>query len=266
MPPLGKKFSYSQNGIRIFHGDCLDWLGTNDIENYDFIFCDPPFNIGQNYKGYDDDRETKEFCQWLYFAIKQIWNCIGKKGVLALHGNDALCEQYILAQYMLKMPRIAWINWHYRFGQCNRSNWIDARCHCLIYAKSNKYTWNPDAVLVKSDRVAYGDKRIHETENGGKRLPGTVWGIPSDGPYWGRVQGNSAERRAKHPNQLPEAYLARLILAYTHPGDNLLDPFGGSGTTAVVAQALGRKCDTIDISLENCRSIQQRLLKGAIRV
>ncbi len=122
-------------------------------------------------------------------------------------------------------------------------------------------------MLVDSDRATtYGDKRIHETENGGKRLPGTVWGIPSDGPYWGRIQGNSSERRKNHPNQLPEVYLARLIKAYTNPGDRVLDPFGGSGTTAVVAQALKRNYVTIDVSLDNVKSIRQRLKKGAVRV
>jgi site-specific DNA-methyltransferase (adenine-specific) len=98
------------------------------------------------------------------------------------------------------------------------------------------------------------------------RLPGTVWGVPSDGQYWGRVQGNNKERSPGHPNQLPEVYLERLIRAYTNPGDKVLDPFGGSGTTAVVAQALGRDCTTIDISMGNCKSIEARLQKGAVRI
>ncbi len=69
-----------------------------------------------------------------------------------------------------------------------------------------------------------------------------------------------------HPNQLPEVYLERLLRAYTNPGDRVCDPFGGSGTTAVVADALGRDCVTCDISPENCESILERLKLGAIRV
>jgi DNA modification methylase len=80
------------------------------------------------------------------------------------------------------------------------------------------------------------------------------------------VQGNNAERRQGHPNQLPEVYLQRLILAYTNPGDRILDPFGGSGTTAVVADALGRDCVTCDVSEHNVASIRDRLQKGAVRV
>jgi len=186
---------------------------------------------------------------------------------MALHGPDDLAEAYVVAQRRLNMRRIAWINWHYRFGQCGRSNWLDARCHCLIFAKHDEWTWNPDDVLVDSDRkTQYADKRIHETANGGQRLPGTVWGIPSDGQYWGRIQGNNKERRHGHPNQLPEVYLERLILAYTNPGDHILDPFAGSGTTSVVADALARECVTIDVSEPNVNSVRERLAIGAVRV
>lgn len=242
-------------------GDCrveIPKLGRN----FDFVFADPPFNIGQQYDGYNDSRtDYKEFTdQW----IDACWDACG--GVLAIHGPDDLVELYLAVARRRLMKRIAWVNWHYRFGQCSRSNWIDARCHCLIFAKHDDWTWNPESVLVESDRVQYGDKRVNETENGGKRLPGTVWGIPSDGPYWGRVQGNNTERRRGHPNQLPEVYLERLIRAYTNPGDWVLDPFAGSGTTAVVASALGRNCVTIDVSKVNCDSVVRRVAFGSVRV
>jgi adenine-specific DNA-methyltransferase len=245
----------------ILCGDCRTIVPT--LGQFEFVFADPPFNIGQPYSGYSDRRDDFESFtqQW----IDVCWNACD--GVLALHGPDDLAEAYLIAGRRFGMRRIAWVNWHYRFGQCNRSNWIDARCHCLIFAKRDRWTWNPESVLVESDRAStYGDKRIHETENGGKRLPGTVWGIPSDGPFWGRVQGNSRERRKGHPNQLPEVYLERLLLAYTNAGDRVLDPFAGSGTTATVAVALGRSCVTIDASQSNADSVADRIERGAIRL
>jgi len=260
MPKVGPQ-------IHVINDDCRSWLKTYQScqsRRFAFVFADPPFNIGQDYTGYADNKQAKEYsdftCEWL----DAVAACCS--GVMCLHGGDELCGPYLVWAEMSGLQRIAWINWHYRFGQCTRSNWIDARCHCLIYARCDDYTWNPEDVLVESDRVAYGDKRVNETERGGKRLPGTIWGVPSDGPYWGRVQGENKERRPSHPNQLPEVYLARLIRAYTNKGDWILDPFGGSGTTAVVAQALGRNCVTIDISAENCASIKERLEKGAVRV
>jgi DNA modification methylase len=249
--------------VVLLTGDCREVLaGTED--EFDFVFADPPFNIGHHYKDFDDNfgswEEHFEFTsQWVSVA----WSAC--RGVLALHGPDHVCEMYLRIAAARGMRRIAWLNWHYRFGQCNRSNWIDARCHCLVFAKREPWTWNPDDVLVESDRVKYGDKRVSETDRGGKRLPGTVWGVPSDGPYWGRVTGNSKERRPYHPNQLPEVYLERLIRAYTNPGDTVLDPFAGSGTTAVVAKALGRNCTTIDVSAESLAQVKERIEKGAVR-
>jgi site-specific DNA-methyltransferase (adenine-specific) len=247
--------------VEVIEGDCREVVPT--LGKFDFILGDSPFNIGMSYKGYSDRRD--DFPEFMAEWIEICWQACD--GVMALHGPDSLVRHFLQAAQKLRMRRIAWVNWHYRFGQCGRTNWIDARCHCLIFAKHKRWTWNPDAVLVDSDRATtYGDKRIHDTENGGQRLPGTVWGVPSDGPFWGRVQGNSKERRQGHPNQLPEVYLERLIKAYSNRSDRILDPFAGSGTTAVVAQALGRSCVTIDISKQSCESVKERLEKGAVRV
>ena len=253
--------------VEVIQGDCRNVVPLiacdSDGYAFDFVFADPPFNIGHPYRGYDDRRDDyDEFtAEW----IRVCWQAC--RGVMALHGPDSLVDLFIDAQRKNKMRRIAWINWHYRFGQCTRSNWIDARCHCLIYARPTRYCWNPESVLVDSDRSAiYNDSRVDEYERGGQRLPGTVWGVPSDGPNWGRVQGTNKERRAKHSNQLPERYLERLIKAYTHEGYRVLDPFGGSGTTAVVADALNRDCVTIDVSGHNVDSIERRLEKGAVRI
>lgn len=267
----GKVHTHVMNRNGVFAavrlGDCREILPTIPTP-FEFIFADPPFNIGQAYNGYDDGQAYADYQVMLFQSIQACASKLTNTGILALHGPDDLVQPFMIAANHANLIRIGWVNWHYRFGQCNRNNWIDARCHCLIYAKNPAvYTWNPEEVLVQSDRAStYGDKRINDTENGGMRLPGTVWGVPSDGPYWGRVQGNSKERRKGHPNQLPEVYLERLIRAYTNPGDRILDPFGGSGTTAVVASALGRHVTTIDISEANCESISKRLEKGAIRV
>lgn len=97
-------------------------------------------------------------------------------------------------------------------------------------------------------------------------MPGTVWGEPTDGKCWGPVDGHNYERWRKSPGQLPELYLERLINAYTNPGDRILDPFGGSGTTAVVAATLRRDCVTIEQSESKCKLIRERLEFGASRV
>ena len=107
---------------------------------------------------------------------------------------------------------------------------------------------------------------MHLTERGGQRVPFTVWGVPSDGDYWGRIQGNNKERCPGCDNQLPEVYLERIIRAYSNKGDAILDPFCGSATTAVVAAALGRSAVTCDVSKAAVNDAKSRLKKGAVRV
>lgn len=260
---MGRQKAGGRVTVKVLHRDCLDYLTKDGAWEFDFVFADPPFNIGHPYKGFVDRRD--DYPAWTRRWVRACWASCG--GVMCLHGPDDVAKLYLGLEDRLGLRRVAWVNWHYRFGQCGRGGWIDARCHCLVYAKKKRFTWNPDAVLVESDRATkYNDPRIHETENGGRRLPGTVWGVPSDGPYWGRVNGNSRERRGTHPNQLPEVYLARLLRAYTNPGDWCFDPFCGSGTTAVVCKALGRSCITTDVSADNAASARQRLAKGAVRL
>jgi site-specific DNA-methyltransferase (adenine-specific) len=224
--------------VEILCGDCRQLVPG--LGRFDFVFADPPFNIGHPYVGYEDRRS--DFDTFTAEWLETCWAACD--GVMALHGPDDLAEAYLAHARRLGMRRIAWVNWHYRFGQCRDTNWIDARVHCLVFSKRPTWKWRPDAVLVESDRVAYGDSRVHRSSRGGKRVPGTVWGVPSDGRFWGRVNGNSLERRPGHPNQLPERYLERLLLAYTDAGDRVLDPFAGSGTTATIAAALGRHAGT----------------------
>lgn len=256
----------------VYNDNCLNALGNDPIfrnRNYDFIFSDPPYNIGQEYKGFEDRIPPGEHSvftlQWIAACIDHLY----PTGILCLHGTDAMVELYLRIMAMHpEFKRVAWINWHYRFGQCTFNNWIDSRCHCLVYSRGN-YIWNPQDVLVDSDRLTkYKDKRCANSKYKGKRVPFTLWGIPSDGEGWGRVSGKKSnkERREAHPNQLPELYLARLMRAYTNVGSRILDPFGGSGTSIIVAKALGRSCDTIEISADSCRSIVERLKRGAVRV
>lgn len=260
----------------IICGDCRDVM--NDMfhsgKRFSLIFADPPFNIGQKYAGYHDSISLDEYGQLIQGIVDGAASLLTYGGVLCLHGPDDLVEYYLNFSRANGLERIAWINWHYRFGQCSRKKWVDSRTHCLIYTHKETadrpfgngcYTMNPEAVMVDSDRkTRYKDKRVGQENtkgevNLGMRMPFTIWGLPSDGEGWGRVQGNNKERRHKHPNQLPERYLERLILYYTNPGDAVLDPCGGSGTTIAVATRLSRVGATIDVSRDNCESIRERL-------
>ncbi len=96
---------------------------------------------------------------------------------------------------------------------------------------------------------------MEKDSNKGMRVPMDVW----YGPYLGRVQGNNKERRHGHHNQIPEAYLERVIRACSNEGDLVLDPFLGSGTTVTVARALGRRSIGFEYAEATAASAWERI-------
>lgn len=246
--------------------DCRDGLVSLSAESVDLVFADPPFNIDQDYIGYTDAVSNGEYEDFTFEWIIKARTTVRPGGLLCVHGNDDVAANVLYLCHAWR--RLAWIIWHYRFGQCRQTNWINSKAHCIVYRRANgQTTWNPDAVAVPSDRASkYNDERTKQSATPGMRVPGDVWGVPSDGKYWGRVQGNSRERRKGHPNQLPEVYLERIVKAYTNPGDLVVDPFVGSGTTGVVAVALGRRFIGFEISEESAASARERIKQGAVRI
>ena len=117
---------------------------------------------------------------------------------------------------------------------------------------SDEFTFNVDAVKLKRRVIApYRNeegqpKDWEETEEGGYRTthPSNIW-TDLTVPFW------SMPENTEHPTQKPEKLLAKIILASSKPGDLILDPFLGSGTTSVVSKKLGRKFVGIERD-QNC--------------
>lgn len=250
-------------------GDCIEVMRRLSGSGFraKLIFADPPFNNASFYDVHNDSVDWDEYRGWTLEWMMEAERLMGDDSILVIHGDDNVCDIVtVLADSVSEIERCSRIIWHYRFGQCQRSNWVNSHAIANVFCKTGQ---KPECKppLVESDRAAvYSDPRTQDTQNPGLRPPLTVWGIPSDGPNWGRIQGNNAERIKNHPNQLPEKYLERFILAYTDEGDMVLDPFGGTGTTAVVAHALGRPSVTIEKSLGYCEDIKDRIRKGSVRI
>ena len=222
------------------------------------IFLDPPFNIGEDYE-HGDSLPDWKYRQWLYEVIVTARNALPENGSLWLNLPDKQVGNFATYCQNLKLKLENWCIWHYRFGQCRQDRFISSKAHVLWFSKGNPEV-RMERVLEPSDRATtYDDPRIYETIRGGQRPPLDVWDFS-------RIQGNNKERIVGQPNQIPEKYMIRIINVCTDEGDLVLDPFCGSGTTAVVAAAMKRHCITGDISQKAVDRTIIRLTKGAVRV
>jgi site-specific DNA-methyltransferase (adenine-specific) len=152
------------------------------------------------------------------------------------------------------------ITWEREKGRGARANWKNCSEDIWFCTVSDEYTFNLHAVKLRRRVVApYSTadgqpKDWEKTGNGNYRLtcPSNLW-TDLTVPFW------SMPENTDHPTQKPEKLLAKIILASTNPGDMVLDPFLGSGTTSVVAKKLGRRYLGIEVDEEFCCLAEKRL-------
>ena len=270
--------AHSETGVlaEVRIGDCREQLSEFKAvrtKSVDLVFADPPFNWARDYdrhetgNAWDDASMSRE--EYLAFTEQWLDLCVD---ALAPHGSmwvnipDDSAAEIVVHLKKRGMHMVNWCVWHYRFGQNTKGRFINSKVHALYFCKDPRNrVWNPDPILEESDRRAiYGDKRTESKKDGmpaGMRVPMDVW----YGKHWGRIQGNNKERRPKHDNQLPETYLHRVIACSSNPGDTVLDPFLGSGTTGVVAHAMERHFIATGFSKENAEMAFERIAMGPVR-
>ena len=266
---------------RAWVGDCrlqLPNIPEVASSSIDLVFADPPFNWNRDYNKHTtpnssenqvwDDKamSSAEYTQFTYDWLDLCVGALKPTGSIWVNIPDDWAAEIVVHLKTRGLTMINWCIWHYRFGQNTRSRFINSKVHALYFAKDpNNRTWNPDPVLELSDRrTVYADPRTESKRDGlpaGHRVPMDVW----YGQYWGRIQGNNKERRAQHDNQLPEVYLHRVIASTSNEGDTVLDPFLGSGTTAVVATHMNRNFVGTEYSIDNANAAMERVTLGPIR-
>lgn len=232
--------------------ELLDIVNTRELKPR-LIFADPPFNIGVDYGDTGDNMGEDEYVEWLTEWIGRAAHLLPGDGSLWINVPDRWAANVVtIARDAFELTLYNWCIWHYRFAQHQPNRFLVSKVHALWFSPGTPIV-NREAVLVPSLRAtAYNDPRA---DTAGERMDFDVWGFDQ---YWGRVQGNNAERVQLHPNQLPEKYLERVVKVCTNPGDLVVDPFCGSGTTACVASALGRKVITGDVNKAYLLSAAER--------
>lgn len=247
---------------QIIHGDSLVKMLGRRAESVDLVFADPPFNIGYGYDTYSDNRPTWDYVEWSRVWINHAARLIKPGGALWLAIGDKHVSQldvYLNGDHAPHgLSRRAWVIWSYTFGQNQQKNFGKCHTHLLYYTKGRPKTFNANTIRVPSDRqTKYNDKRAHPDG----KIPDDVW-------QFSRICGTFKERAKDYPlgteelpPQMPEAILERIISACSNRGDLVLDPFLGSGTTAVVAKRLDRRYLGIELSEAYCEGARKRVAK-----
>jgi DNA modification methylase len=236
---------------QIVCGDCIALLKKAEEPFADLVFADPPFNIGYAYDRYKDDLKYEHYVQWTRDWMTECARILKPTGSFYVAiGADYAAEVRMIGRD-LGLTLRNWIIWHYTFGQQTKMKFARAHTHVLYFVKDAKqFTFNDWAVRIPSDRqLLYNDKRANPLG----KIPDDVWNCFS------RVCGTFDERQGWHPCQMPETMLARIVAVSSNPGDLVLDPFSGSGTTAAVAHLMGRRYAGIDISDDYVVNSRQRI-------
>jgi site-specific DNA-methyltransferase (adenine-specific) len=253
----------------LIHGDCVSGLAALPPESVDLVFADPPFNIGYKYDLYEDRKSADDYLAWTRQWVEAVRRVLKPTGTFWLAiGDDFAAELKVLVQRELGFCCRSWVIWYYTFGvNCTRK-FNRSHTHLFHFVKNPKsFTFNAGAIRVPSARqLVYADGRA----NAHGRLPDDTWILrPHDLPdgfapeqdvwYFPRVCGTFKERAGFHGCQMPEQLLGRIIRVSSNPGDLVVDPFAGSGSTLIVAKKLERDWLGFELSENYVAAIRRRL-------
>ncbi len=240
-------------------GDTFEVLRYLPEKSVDLLIADPPYNLDKDFNG----KQFRRTSDALYEEYTQNWVSLVAP-LLKERATIYVCCDWqsscavmaVLKRYFHVQNRITWQR---EKGRGALSNWKNGMEDIWFATNSGSYTFNVEEVKVRRKVIApYRQngkpKDWEETKQGNFRntYPSNFWDDISI-PYW------SMPENTAHPTQKPEKLLAKLILASSNPGDVVLDPFLGSGSTSVTARKLGRHYIGIEQNERYCVWAEKRL-------
>ena len=257
---LAKPEHLDQIVNQTIHQDLFETIPYLPEKCADLLFLDPPYNLNKDFgRTKFQELSMDDYAAWLDQWMPQLLRVAKPEATVFICGDwrSAPAIHQVAAKYLKVRNRITWER---EKGRGAARNWKNASEDIFFCTIGNNYCFNLDAVKMRRRVVApyrnsQGDpKDWQRTDEGNFRdtHPSNVW-TDLTVPFW------SMPENTAHPTQKPEKLLAKLILASTNPGDVVVDPFLGSGTTSVVAKKLGRRWIGIEQDLHYCLLAEKRL-------
>ncbi len=239
-------------------GDCVEVMRSLPAESVDLIFADPPYNLQLKGELHRPDNSKVD-------AVDDHWDRFASFATYDQFSRDWLAA----ARRLLKPDGAIWVigSYHniYRLGAClqDAGFWI---LNDVVWRKANpmpnfrgKRLTNAHETLIwaaKSDQSRYTfNYEALKALNEGVQMR-SDWVIPL---CTGGERLKDADGAKAHPTQKPEALLHRVLVGTTNPGDLVLDPFFGTGTTGAVARRLGRHFVGIEREAEYRAAAEARI-------
>ena len=266
---------------RLIWGDNLHALRTLPSESVDLIYIDPPFFSNRVYNViWGDEHEERSFSDiweggldgyliWLNARLYEMKRLLKPTGSIYVH-----CDWHASHYIKVEMDKLFGyenfrneVVWAYRTGGSSKSTFARKHDAILFYTRAARYTFvqQKEKAYTKSKsrrpgmhNYGAGTAEFFEDDGGVYNLVNMrdVWEIP--------YINSQATERVGYPTQKPEALVERIIRASSNEGDMVLDAFVGGGTTAVVAQRLGRRWIAMDQSRVAIAVTAERLKHTAI--
>jgi site-specific DNA-methyltransferase (adenine-specific) len=263
-------------------GDNLQRMAELPAASFQLAYLDPPFNTGERQTGGraravrvdDGDAAGRPGFQGRAYALtagpqpsygdrfddyrafllprlEAAWRLLHPTGTLYLHLDyrEAHYAKVWMDELVGRDRFLNEIIWAYDFGGRTRRRWPPKHQTILVYVKDVRaYYFDSDGV----DREPYMAPGLVGPEKAARgKLPTDVW--------WHTIVATSGRERTGYPTQKPVGILRRIVTASSRPGDWVLDPFAGSGTTGAAAAELGRRFALIDENPEAVAVMRRRL-------
>lgn len=224
-----------ENINRVIQGDCLKLFKEIPDDSIDITFADPPFNLKKKYNGYKDNKEFNEYLSWCERWINEMVRVTKPTGSIFVHNIPKWLTYY--AGLLNESAYFKhWIAWDAPSAPMGKSL-QPAHYGILFYTKKPKG--------AKFYELRHPHKRDRKLGYLLKDYGGKKGGLHPFGPLvsdvWTDIHRiKHTKNRDVHPCQLPIHLLDRIILMTTDENDIVLDPFLGTGTSAIAAKRLGR--------------------------
>lgn len=263
----GPTRAHTGHGGELWHSDVLALLGRLDTASVDLVVTDPPYAIGK--AEWDEFASLDVYVDWCDAWLAEVAR------VLAPHGSAYVCGfSEILADVKARSAKrfasCRWLVWSYRNKANLGKDW--GRSHeSIVHLRHEGAKIDVDAIRIPyNGHTTKYPARVQavSSQYGGKEArrdrwePNPLGAKPRDVIEMPVICNGMAEK-TPHATQKPEALIEKLVLASSKPGQLVVDPFVGSGTTAVVASRLGRRWLAGDADARYVGLTRERLAAAA---